>query len=235
MLAVFLTDTQQHITADNPLPVSIQAGWRDNLSLIFSCLLVLIAGFGVLYAKRTLKAIKGQLAEIKAAGLQTDKMIMHAGKQADAAVNAARPFVMIEATRNGDFFYFRAVNYGKSPAKITFYDPVTKFAAIPIGERLLDKPSFGPYYDDDSAEVLNVQWLAPKKDMDVGSFDVGIYKEGDPQTYQDLKDGKRVLYVYSAVKYRGILEDKVYRSTFCYMAMQGGLRMAGPYGYNIYT
>jgi len=227
--------SDKHVGADVWIVQTPAKDRYDKATFWVSAILVLIALGGVIYARKTLNAIEGQLAEIKAAGLQTDEMIANAGKQADAAINAARPFVMIEATRNGDFLYFRAVNYGKSPAKITFYDPVTKFEAIPIGEELPDKPSYGIHYDNDHAEVLNVQWLAPMKDMDVGSFNIDAYRDGAPEIYKDLNEGRRRLYVYSAVKYRGILEDKVYRSTFCYFAIQGGLRMGGPYGYNEYT
>ena len=57
----------------------------DKLNWVFGAVLVLIGGFGVLYARKTLKAIEGQLAEIKSAGQQTDLLIKHAGVQADAA------------------------------------------------------------------------------------------------------------------------------------------------------
>jgi hypothetical protein len=228
-------DLQKHVQDDVwVMKIPDKDGW-DKAAFGVSVALLLVAVFGVVYAKQTLNAIEGQLQEIKAAGLQTDKMIANAGKHADAAINAARPFVMVEATRNGDFIEFRAVNYGKSPARITYYNPVTSARAVPIGEELPENPFYGIHYDNDDALILNVQWLAPGKDMQVGSYYLEAIREGNPEHWADMEGGRRRLYLYSAVKYRGILEDKVYRSTFCYMAINGGLMMSGPYGYNEYT
>ena len=51
----------QHPIAISKLPtVSIEAGWRDDLALIFTGLLLLVGGFGVCAAYRTLGEIKGQ-------------------------------------------------------------------------------------------------------------------------------------------------------------------------------
>lgn len=66
--------------------VSVAKSWQDTLSLIFSGVLVLIGIGGVWYARKTLRVIQGQLAEIRAAGLQTDRMIGHAANQAAAIV-----------------------------------------------------------------------------------------------------------------------------------------------------
>lgn len=177
---------QEHVQDDVWVIKAPEKDRWDKAAFVVSVVLVGIALFGVIYAKRTLLAIEGQLAEIKAAGLQTDRMIANAGKHADAAINAARPFVMIEATRKGDFIEFRAVNYGKSPAKITYYNPVTKATAVPVGEELPDKPSYGIHYDNDHTEIMNVQWLAPKKDMQVGSYYLGSIREGNPEHWADL-------------------------------------------------
>ncbi len=88
----------------------------DFVSLAFSGFLVAIGAFGVGYAIRTLKAIERQakanedtLAEIKAAGLQTNRMIEQAAKHADAAkqsadalVNSERAWVMTEVAFSAD-------------------------------------------------------------------------------------------------------------------------------------
>jgi len=96
--------------------MTVTRDWLDFLSLAFSGSLVAIGAFGVAYAIKTLKAIErqakaneGQLSEIKAAGQQTDRMIEHAGKQAEAAkksaealVNSERAWVMTEVVFSAD-------------------------------------------------------------------------------------------------------------------------------------
>lgn len=69
--------------------VSVTRDWRDGLSLTFSGVLVLIGIGGVWYAKNTLLAIQGQLKEIRAAGIQTDRMLDHAATQASATLTTA--------------------------------------------------------------------------------------------------------------------------------------------------
>lgn len=87
-------------TAPAPMPTKDQWG---KASVVFTGLLVIVGALGVCYAARTLgkierqaKANEGALSEIKAAGKQTDKMIEHAGKQADAALLSARAFMSSE-------------------------------------------------------------------------------------------------------------------------------------------
>ncbi len=93
--------------------MTVTREWVDFVSLAFSGSLVAIGAFAVVYAIRTLKAVErqtkaneGQLCEIKAAGKQTEKMIKHAGKQAEAALlnaqilaNAERPWILIVSQR----------------------------------------------------------------------------------------------------------------------------------------
>ena len=102
-------------------------------------------------------------------------------------------------------------------------------------EELPDKPNYGSGYENDREEVINLQWIAPRKSVEIGSYDISSFRIGAPDLEKDLVEGRRRLHLYSAVKYRGILEDKVYRSTFCYVTVLAGVQMVGPYDYNQYT
>jgi len=102
--------------------------WMDRLNWVFTLTLVLITGFGVAYARKTLKAMEGQLAEIKAAGQQTVQLIMHAGTQAAAAKASADALVgidrawlvfMFEDTEDATTARFFIQNLGNTPAWIT--------------------------------------------------------------------------------------------------------------------
>ncbi len=79
----------QTVTVAKVPPVSISPGLTDKLAVIFSGVLVVIGGFGVFYAYRTLRAIQGQLAAIKDAGIQTDQIILNAEKLAQSAKASA--------------------------------------------------------------------------------------------------------------------------------------------------
>jgi hypothetical protein len=79
-------------------PPSPKAGtdWWYRAYVIFTGALVIVGAIGVGYAIKTLRAIErqakaneGQLAEIKAAGAQTDRMIEHTAIQAQATKDAA--------------------------------------------------------------------------------------------------------------------------------------------------
>ena len=80
----------------------------DKLNWILTVVLVLIGFFGVRYARRTLKAIEGQLVEIRAAGKQTDEMITHAGIQAEATTLAATTAKQaLEIAERADILLFK--------------------------------------------------------------------------------------------------------------------------------
>jgi len=82
-------DTNDPVRITKFPAVSVTKDWRDDWALAFSGILVLIGLGGVWYARNTLGIIKGQLQEIRAAGLQTDKIIGHAASQAAATAVAA--------------------------------------------------------------------------------------------------------------------------------------------------
>jgi hypothetical protein len=73
---------------------------------------------------------------------------------------------------------------------------------------LPDKPNYGSGYENDREEVINLQWIAPRKSVEIGSYDISSFRIGAPDLEKDVVEGRRRLHLYSAVKYRGILEGK---------------------------
>jgi hypothetical protein len=251
MLAVFLTDAQQHITADNPLPVSMQTGWHDNLGLIFSGLLVLIASFGVLYAKRTLNAIKGQLVEIKAAGLQTDQMIAHAGKQAEAALlnahilaNAERPWILIYSEHIPDTkaYGLYAKNCGRTPARIVLSSK-DKWTFLTLNEVLQFEPK-RPHYGTISPLHEPIILLPQESTYILSVTDLDVRRKCESEErFESVKAGSLELYIYGTIAYRDLLQtdsDSFHETAWCCHYLSFGesknrLSMFGLPGYTYHT
>jgi hypothetical protein len=137
-------ENQNKVSISAIPPVNVNADvskdWMDKLTwigavltAIFTGVLVVIGWRGVSAAQKTLKAIEGQLTEMKATGVQTIAIIEHAGKQADAAktsaeadrlnaqavINSERPWITVSVSslnETGTTFVFNATNVGRTPA-----------------------------------------------------------------------------------------------------------------------
>ena len=84
MLAVFLTDAQQHITADKPLPVKIVQDGFDWVTLA-NYLLVVVGIAGILVAIWTLRYIRRQADLMERQTKILEDSVAAAQKTADAA------------------------------------------------------------------------------------------------------------------------------------------------------
>lgn len=226
---------QEHVKDDVWVIKTPEKDGLDKAAFAVSVALLGIALFGVIYAKQTLLAIQGQLAEIKAAGVQTDKMIANAGKHADAAINAARPFILVYTKGDlGTEFWMR--NCGRSPAQLLHVDPIMKieypkFEGAAQDWAMRPTPFYGQHYE--TGEQFNVAWLAPGERRCFASIDPNLFKELGPQIIAELTDGIRAIRIYSAIKYRGIITPDVFETRFCYgWGRPRGTYMTGPYGYN---
>jgi hypothetical protein len=225
-----------------PAPFMSHAEWiMSVLTLIY----VGLTGFYVYYSRQTLAELQRQIELIEKQDLATKQQLEIAQKSADAATNSLtallkieRPFVIIEQ-RNHQFW---AVNYGKSPAQIVFIEPVLKIAFPTFDFEAQDwslpnKPNYGQYYDHPTVEVINVQWIAPGKELFVNSFYASeIIGELDEVMKAEINSGNKAIFVYSAIKYRGIVSSEIFENRYCYRCFsKSSLCMSGPYGYNLYT
>jgi len=196
--------------------------------LVFGCSLVLagVGIWGVIVAVRTLKKIERQTKA-------TEKAAEAALKQAEHLIAAERPFLMIEAT-GFEFVEIQAWNRGRSPAQIIFYNNFPNITTPLISEDWNPDRKYGYGYDIDGMEIINIQWLAPGGSMVIGSYELNALKEGDPQRWEEVRALKRWMYLWSAVKYRGLSGDRIYESRYCYRVRSAGPQMAGPPGLNSY-
>jgi hypothetical protein len=76
------------VTIINTVQTKSDKDWWDKAPIFINGILAIVAIIGAWYAYRTLKAIEGQLTEIKSAGKQTDEIIKYAGNQAKIAAYA---------------------------------------------------------------------------------------------------------------------------------------------------
>jgi len=200
------------ISTTEPLDVraDISKDWMDWVTWGLNCVLVGIAIFGVLYARRTLKAIEGQLTEMKATGVQTAAIIAQATKQAEAAVlnaqaviNSERPWIVISVeSEEPNQFIFRATNVGRTPANIKaiWSSPVR----LNRGEGLeLSKE----YYNDDGLFTYPPRLLPPTESCMVGQCNIAELRGKDTVEawMTNLNGSFSSVYFYGKVMYSDVL------------------------------
>lgn len=137
------SDDPVSISTVKPLDVHAEVlkDWMDRLNWVLAAVLVIIGSFGVLYARKTLKAIQLQLVEMKAAGEQTNQMISHAGTQADAALLNAKALIASERPwfvssveiddKELGLWKVRIVNKGRTPGHLNAMFSEHTFVDIP--------------------------------------------------------------------------------------------------------
>jgi hypothetical protein len=164
--------------------------------------------------------------------IASNKSAESAVKGITALEQIERPFLIIEA-RGDQNTEFWAVNYGKAPAKIVYMESVPRITFPKWDINLPNDPEYG-YVP--GLQILNVQWIAPSKDMYLNGFSPSLFNEFKQELRNEINNGDRILYIHSIVKYSGILSEQVFESRYCYGFAQGrGAYMTGPYGYNSNT
>ena len=201
--------------------VSAARDWFDWLALIFNGCLVLVGGGGILYARRTLRAILGQLVAIQTAGKQTDEIIRHSSLQARAAflaakavINTERPWLVIDIKRV-EFCHLAitATNVGRTPANIMSIHGVIGCAKE--GERLPDTPE----YVHESSIRIHPRLLPPNATRIIHEQMSAIY-----MSFQDqIESGVFKLYYIGKIVYSDALpnaetdsQPSQHESRWCY-------------------
>ena len=129
-IAAYAQDASQRTVTVNSRPsISVTRDWVDFVALTFSGVLMVAGVWGIVVALRTLKMVKRQADEMmKQAALMKEQTAI-AEKAANAAllnaqavINAERPWLLIYPSRSGtghhSSFTFKAVNRGRSPAEV---------------------------------------------------------------------------------------------------------------------
>jgi len=173
-----------------------------------------------------------------------ERSIAAAEKSADAALKSAiflekveRPFLMLELRGEPAKDEVWIVNKGKIPAQIVWYEPsgMPKFLSDEETENMPSAAEYNYGFGLNNSEVFNVPWIAPDGEMRLFNFD---WRAMEQDIAEIWRTQRRHTYVLSTVKYRGMLNDTKFESRWCYRwygGQYGGLRLAGPYGYNSYT
>jgi hypothetical protein len=223
-------DTQETIFITEAAAVPVR-DWWDRASVVFTGLLAAIGGLGVYFAIRTLRGIERQakanedtLTEIKAAGEQTNRMVEHAGKQAEAALLSAkaimgseRAWILVKpelpdglrAAPQNQITRFRwsIKNVGRTPARILETDALA--ARI---EKMKDFPPKPRYVG--SPLSMNEFLLVPND-----SIPITWMIEGDSLTEDEvakIRGGVSLHFAaYGYVKYLDVF-DKAHTMRFCH-------------------
>jgi hypothetical protein len=204
---------------------------------------------GVIIAVCTLKAIQRQLEEIKAAGKQTEQMIQHAGKQADAASlsakifrNSERPWILIYSQHvpNTEASALIAKNCGHSPARLVLSSEDNWKFVKP--SELIDwrpeRPNYGivsPIQDPiiilpgEGTYILNIT-----------DWDVRRNCESEDR-FKAVESGSLSLYIFGKLAYRDLLNadsDSFHETAWCchyLIKSENCLSMFGLPGYSYHT
>ena len=156
---------------------------------------------------------------------------------ADAAIKSInlnfdvqRPRITVR-TEGTSFVTFTMTNKGSSPAQILWFNNFPSWHTPVAGEEM-GQPRFGAFYDDANTQIMNVPVLHPDAEMEAGTFATSALEEGNPDIFGEIKTGRRFLYLYSAIKYKGPFTDQIFETRYCFRLTQNGWKMAGDVGYN---
>jgi hypothetical protein len=220
--------------------------WIDVLSLAVSFVLMSVGIAGIFVALRTLRAVKRQADEMldqanlmKEQTAVAEKSAKAALLNAQAVINAERPWLLIDPKRSGEGqstgITFKAVNRGRSPAEVI--NSGFKMVTPRFDEELPDKPYFGEGAAP-NAQWVHTKWLAPGDDYTADSYYVSAIVEGAPELWTELNNGTRQLILMGFVRYRDTISNEVHESKYCFGVSKlapNGVYMTGPLGYNRLT
>jgi hypothetical protein len=234
-------DNPQAVAIREPITVSVKTGWRDNLTLIFSGLLILIAAGGVFIGLQSLGDIHTQAGAAKATAEA-------ALKQSEVAMNTERAWIF-EELNFPDILPFQPVEAG-SPLMMTYAvfkieNPgrsVARITNIKIrfhkSSGILKPP---PYYDllPQLQEIGDDGFmLAPNQKQSLTvRLESGCLSKAEAE---EINRGDFELYAYGLIEYETL--GIQHTTQFCYTwnnrmglvtaADKGGFRKGGPPGYN---
>jgi len=215
------------ISTASPFDVraEVQKDWMDRLGWIFAGALVVIGGFGIWYARKTLKAIEGQLSEIIAAGRQTGEMIKHAGAQSVAAGHQVRISELSMIAGNRAYVHyagFKWHSYRQTGSETIFWrvrpswknsgNTPSRNLHIFVKYELRDSPL--PDNFEYTVEPLRTPALIPPK-SEIESAYFNIF--GDDLVA--VQEGRKHFYVWGVARYRDVFPETAEHVTkFCVRA-----------------
>jgi hypothetical protein len=240
MLAVFLTDAQQHITADKPLPVKIMKDGVDWATRANWALVAVGIG-GIFTALGTLWFIKRQANLMERQTKILEDSIAAAKDSARAAkdnialiVNRERAIIQVEAIKipapppshlplpPDDIVAYKVFNRGLTAAKVEY-----AYAIVDISET------------SESCSGQNSTFRKADFDSNLGSLfsptsdGVTQYAVSEVRfDWEDINKRTKFVHFYGEVKYRDLLSEEDHVTHFHYVWWIDSQRLAdgSPFG-----
>jgi len=222
--------------APAPWPLHEKIAWAANL------VLAVLGYAGIMMALSLLKKIERQASYAEAAIDVAATSARAAYLNAQAVVNAERPWILItvEPSRSAEnSFTIIATNRGRSPARIT---ATAEQAIIAVDERYLP---FTPEYDrEESKTPLVPIILVPGESTPIKPFSREEVKAlcDSEERFRRIETWEEKLYLYGKVVYLDLIstpENQAHESNWCCWYIHGrqnsGLVLAGPPAYNAHT
>jgi hypothetical protein len=197
----------------------------DRLNWILAGIVVAAGGFGAWYVRLRLNFLAARLAELKAAGQQTQEMLRHqeemlrgqaeaAKKSVETLIKSDRAWVVITTIYAGPLtpFRFAIVNRGKTPARII---------EIRAESMIVDRDSAvpeSPHYSVHGVEFSHATVLVPGESSENVSIDLA--QTIDERKLRDIRSGKQRLYFYGFIKYFDFADEER-RNQFGYQYVPG--------------
>ncbi len=239
-------NSQRSIKVAELPPVSIRTGWRENLSLIFAGALVGIGVYGVLMAKRTLRAIERQakaneeqLTEIQQSAEKTDRTILLAAQEVEngkiATEAATKSADAAKASADAALLNARAIINSERPWMIIELTPIPgvprqgyiSFRAWNRGRTPAEVTNYqGDFFfhgidEDFPAEPKFKPWERLYREYISPGNSIFIYGfdlsgSMPPDQWQWMQKEKKYLYCKGRIVYRDLITYEEHESRFCY-------------------
>jgi hypothetical protein len=177
---------------------------------------------------------------------ETRKSAQAAALNAEALINAERPWVMVQVEKlpgenaAKSVFQLNVFNYGKTPAHIiTCKGPKAEHYRVPE-QNLPIPPDYGTW-------GWNRRFLAPKDSFAIGQLidPSSLIRQAiaaEWESEQKESDGRLTLVVYGLIEYSDGVSPTLYKTAFCYRhsrdklsEMGGSFIPFGPAVYNEYN
>jgi len=182
--------------------------------------LILVGIAGICVALKTLEAVKRQADEMLDQAALMKEQTAVAEKAANAAllnaqavINAERPWLLIVPKRSGEDksigVTFKAVNRGRSPAEVI--NSGFRWVTPRYCEELPDEPYFGEGAAP-NAQWVHTKWLAPDDSYTADSYNQSWISEGSQELLEELNNGTRQVILMGFVRYRDTISNEVMKA-----------------------
>jgi len=231
-----------HITVANPPPAPLVWTWQEQVTWAANLVLVVLCYWGIFQARSLLKKIERQTGYAEAA-IEAASSSAHAALlNAQAVINAERPWILItvEPSRSMEnSFTVMATNRGRTPARII--ETLERYK-IAIDEKRL--PATPEFRNEKRNAPFSPIILLPGEFAAIKPFcreDVKALCDSE-ERFKRIETWEEKVYLYGKVVYRDLIsadDGPPHETNWCCWYIHGrqnsGLVIAGPADYNSHT